>query len=70
MFFQRIFQFFASRFDVIISEIQSTQLQTTYGGIDHGSTYRTPAAAGTSKSSQQSAHFGGSLVSTDPMQVR
>ena len=45
-------------------------MQTTYGGADHVNTYRTPAATGTSKSSQQSAHFGGSLVSTDPMQVR
>ena len=61
-----LLQFFASRFDVIISEIQSSSGQTTYGGGDHTSTYRIPSGPSTSKASQQS---GGSNVGADAAQL-
>ena len=62
------FQFFSSRFDTIISEIQnSSNAQSTYGGSDYPNAYRT--AAGTSKASQQSTQLGAGSVCTEPIPV-
>ena len=63
-----MFQFFSSRFDIIISEIQnSSNVQSTYGGSDYPNAYRT--AAGTSKASQQSTQLGAASVCTEPIPV-
>ena len=63
-----IFQFFSSRFDIIISEIQSSSnAQSTYGGSDYPNAYRT--AASTSKASQQSTQLGAASVCTEPIPV-
>ena len=54
---------------MIISEIQTSSVQSAYGGVDPPNAYRTPAVAGTSKVGQPISQAGGSLNTSDPMPV-